>query len=317
MWTPAIFATSRGSHAPGARAATFTVAGDVRRGLEAAGFAVEKKPGFGASASGWRRFSDCRRPRRRCHRIYPYAAANPKRVAILGAGIAGAACAQALARRGIETIVLDAAPRAWRGRERQSGGLVMPRLDRGGGALSELFFAAYLSAVADLRSVSACSRACGVEQRAEPTDGALADLLNDPPLPADWFTAHANGALHPRAGLVGPQAAIKAMLSGAQLQLEAPATRSSPPATAGSFARPTTARCSEPLTASPVAVVGHDSCFFIVVVRGAPSSSNKNLGCPGAIGEGASQAMPAAAPAANNTTAAAACFHVPLTRRGG
>ena len=33
--------------APGARLATFSVAGDVRRRLEAAGFAVEKKPGFG------------------------------------------------------------------------------------------------------------------------------------------------------------------------------------------------------------------------------------------------------------------------------
>jgi tRNA 5-methylaminomethyl-2-thiouridine biosynthesis bifunctional protein len=47
MWTPALFSQIARLSARGARAATFTVAGDVRRGLEAVGFAVEKKPGFG------------------------------------------------------------------------------------------------------------------------------------------------------------------------------------------------------------------------------------------------------------------------------
>jgi tRNA 5-methylaminomethyl-2-thiouridine biosynthesis bifunctional protein len=47
MWTPEVFRHIARLSAPGARAATFSVAGDVRRGLEAAGFSVEKKPGYG------------------------------------------------------------------------------------------------------------------------------------------------------------------------------------------------------------------------------------------------------------------------------
>ena len=47
MWTPALFQHMRRLSAPGARFATFTAAGDVRRGLAEAGFAVGKAPGFG------------------------------------------------------------------------------------------------------------------------------------------------------------------------------------------------------------------------------------------------------------------------------
>jgi tRNA 5-methylaminomethyl-2-thiouridine biosynthesis bifunctional protein len=45
--------------APGARAATYTVAGQVRRDLALAGFTVERKPGFGAKRQ---RLEAVRRP---------------------------------------------------------------------------------------------------------------------------------------------------------------------------------------------------------------------------------------------------------------
>jgi tRNA 5-methylaminomethyl-2-thiouridine biosynthesis bifunctional protein len=47
MWREEILAAVAARSAPGARAATFTVAGAVRRGLAAAGFQVDKRPGFG------------------------------------------------------------------------------------------------------------------------------------------------------------------------------------------------------------------------------------------------------------------------------
>ena len=47
MWSAEAMAQVARLSAPNARAATYTVAGDVRRNLEAAGFAVEKKPGHG------------------------------------------------------------------------------------------------------------------------------------------------------------------------------------------------------------------------------------------------------------------------------
>src|SRR5579872_4649340 len=46
MWTPALMAQVAAKSAPGAVAATYTVAGEVRRALAAVGFAVERRPGF-------------------------------------------------------------------------------------------------------------------------------------------------------------------------------------------------------------------------------------------------------------------------------
>lgn len=221
--------------APGARVATFTVAGEVRRSLEAVGFEVAKRPGFGAK----RERLEARLKERGSsdpHRdateesaglkarapLYPYAACHPKRVAILGAGIAGAACAQALARRGVEAIVLEAAPTLGAGASGNPAGLVMPRLDRGEGALNEVFLAAYLHAIATYEETDGAFTPCGVEE-APDARGALADLLADPPLPLDWFAALPNGdALHPRAGLVRPGVAIAGMLREARLMCEAP-----------------------------------------------------------------------------------------------
>ena len=47
MWSPERLARIAELSAPGARLATFTVAGSVRRALADAGFAVERVPGFG------------------------------------------------------------------------------------------------------------------------------------------------------------------------------------------------------------------------------------------------------------------------------
>jgi tRNA 5-methylaminomethyl-2-thiouridine biosynthesis bifunctional protein len=223
MWSETVLHHVARLAAPRARVATFSVAGAVRRGLEAAGFDVEKKPGFGSKRE---RLEATRRdtPQQPSFPLYPYAAAKPRRVAILGAGIAGAACAHALARRGVETILLDAALQLGAGASGNPAGLVMPRLDRSG-ALSTLFLAAYIDAVSAYAALGEdVFTLCGVEERAEPRRAAaFADLLNDPPLPEDWFTRAANdAALHVRAGVVRPLEAIKAWTANAQVILESP-----------------------------------------------------------------------------------------------
>ncbi len=243
MWSPELLRQIARLSAPGARAATFTVAGDVRRGLEAAGFAVEKKPGFGKKRERLEAVllepltspptvmpesakladrADADRPSRS---FYPYAACNPKRVAVLGGGIAGASVAQALMQRGVDVVVLEAARELGAGASGNPAGLVMPRLDRGG-VLSEVYLAAYLHAVAAYEALGVFETR-GVEQRAQPGgEEALSDLLNDPPLPADWFSRLAQGAaLHAYAGVVRPQAAIKRMIEGATLICESPVQR--------------------------------------------------------------------------------------------
>lgn len=97
-WRNTLFVQMASASRPGATFATYSVAGDVRRGLAAAGFGISRKPGFGKKAEmlcgsvagQWR-------PR----------AVQRGEVGIVGAGLAGLSCADALARRGIRCTLFD------------------------------------------------------------------------------------------------------------------------------------------------------------------------------------------------------------------
>ena len=97
MWTPEIFRRIARLSAPGARLATFSAAGAVRRGLAEAGFAVEKRPGFGSKRECLAaRFTGPMAP----DEAPPWFAAPAPlapgtRVAVVGTGIAGRAAARA------------------------------------------------------------------------------------------------------------------------------------------------------------------------------------------------------------------------------
>lgn len=134
MWREEIMALVAARSAPGAHAATFTVAGAVRRGLSAAGFEVDKRPGFG-------------RKRERLEARLPGAVleAPPRKVAVVGAGIAGASAARALRALGCDPVVIDAqGPGA--GASGNPAALVTPRLDAGLGPLAHLFAQAFARA---------------------------------------------------------------------------------------------------------------------------------------------------------------------------
>jgi len=141
MWRQEVLdlvcARSRG----GARIATFTVAGAVRRGLVEAGAQVEKKPGFGAKRErleAWIEPALAASPR-------PYQD-KPPRVVIVGAGIAGAALARAFGREGSQVLVIDeAGPGA--GASGNPAALVTPRLDAGLGVAATLHAEAFARAV--------------------------------------------------------------------------------------------------------------------------------------------------------------------------
>ena len=137
MWRQDVLNLIAARSAPGARLATFTVAGAVRRGLGAAGFAVDKRPGFG-------------RKRERLEARAPGEPAAERRlapsVAIIGAGIAGAALARAFRALGAEAVVLD--PRGpGGGASGNPAGLVTPRLDAGLGPTARLYAQAFARAV--------------------------------------------------------------------------------------------------------------------------------------------------------------------------
>lgn len=94
MWSAAVFREIARLAQPGATLATFTVAGDVRRGLRAAGFEVERRPGFGHKREMLAgRFAG--------RSVTAKSRANRDRHAcIIGAGLAGTACAERLVARG-------------------------------------------------------------------------------------------------------------------------------------------------------------------------------------------------------------------------
>jgi tRNA 5-methylaminomethyl-2-thiouridine biosynthesis bifunctional protein len=131
MWTPEVFHHIARLSAPGAPLATFTAAGQVRRDLTAAGFAVEKRPGFGhkrESLAG-RLAPDARTPAADPTPWFRRATPIPDGpVAILGGGIAGAAMANALTRAGRTAVLLEAGPALAREGSGNPSALMKPRL---------------------------------------------------------------------------------------------------------------------------------------------------------------------------------------------
>lgn len=135
MWRDEVLALVAARSAPGARLATFTVAGAVRRGLAANGFAVEKRPGHG-------------RKRERLEARLPGATATPPppHVAVIGAGIAGAALARAFRALGARVDVIDHTDPA-AGASGNPAALVSPGLDASGGPVTNFYAQAYARAL--------------------------------------------------------------------------------------------------------------------------------------------------------------------------
>lgn len=107
--------------------ATYTVAGQVRRAAKDAGFAVERAAGFGKKREmlrGTRRLTAKDPETMRTHGAD---IALPRRVHVLGAGIAGASAAHAFARRGANVTVIDPAGTA-SGASGIEAAIVRPRL---------------------------------------------------------------------------------------------------------------------------------------------------------------------------------------------
>jgi tRNA 5-methylaminomethyl-2-thiouridine biosynthesis bifunctional protein len=154
MWRLDLLHLVAARSAPGARLASFTVAGQVRRDLQTAGFLVERLPGFGRK----RHRLEARGPGE------PLPRRAPPRVAVIGAGIAGASLARAFDALNVSARLYDGGgPVAG-----ASGGptaLVAPRLDAGLGDNAALFAQAFGRATALYDAVDGAVTGRGAEQR--------------------------------------------------------------------------------------------------------------------------------------------------------
>lgn len=144
MWSEALFAAMARLTRPQGTFATFTAAGFVRRGLQAAGFNVSKVKGHGKKRemlSGWREIGE------KAPHAAPWyhrpAADSPHDVAIVGGGVASAMLALALLRRGYQVTLYceDAQPAQGASGNRQAA--VYPLLNGRQDAIEQFFAHAF------------------------------------------------------------------------------------------------------------------------------------------------------------------------------
>ncbi|HEY1095816.1 MAG TPA: tRNA (5-methylaminomethyl-2-thiouridine)(34)-methyltransferase MnmD [Alphaproteobacteria bacterium] len=144
MWNDSLYQSmARLSHA-GTTLASFTAAGDVRRGLEAAGFTIERVSGFANKR----------------HRIVgtfngpaKTDIKTPQKIAIIGAGLAGATMAHALQRQGIDCTIFDRNPHSGLNASGNQLGLINPKLDVGHAAINDLGMSMYCFTLHRLRDM--------------------------------------------------------------------------------------------------------------------------------------------------------------------
>lgn len=219
MWGDWLWPELAKRSADQARVATFTVAGAVRRGLAEAGFNVEKKPGHG-------------RKRQRLEAVFTapeatvsVALKSSPRVAIIGAGIAGACAARVLHERGADITVFETANGPAEGTSGNPLALVMPRLDAGDTVQARLLIDAYLQAQTFYRDRPGCAPA---ETIHHPRNAAEQDrfqkLLSDPPLGLEQLEAIRNGGLlHKASQVIRPAHLLPALLEGLDVKWRTPA----------------------------------------------------------------------------------------------
>lgn len=124
MWEPALMKAVGRCARPGATLATYTTAHAVREALQSAGFELQVSAGFGRKRE---MLTGRYAPRWRVRRHEPPVAYDGARSAIVvGAGLAGSACANALARRGWSVEIIDSSPEP-RGASALPWGLMHPQ----------------------------------------------------------------------------------------------------------------------------------------------------------------------------------------------
>jgi tRNA 5-methylaminomethyl-2-thiouridine biosynthesis bifunctional protein len=150
LWSPAIMKELARLAAPGATLATWTVADAVRTGLAQAGFELAKRAGFGHK-------------REMLAGSFPGRTQDPttpeRHITIVGAGLAGASCAERLAALGWEVTVIERHAAPAREASGNAAGVMRPALHAEDTAIARLSRAAlgyamrHLAALAEDRDL--------------------------------------------------------------------------------------------------------------------------------------------------------------------
>lgn len=190
VWSPHVMKRLARLSNRSATLATWSAAGAVREGLTAAGFVVEKRPGFGHKREMLSARYAPRWPARRTPQ--PVEARAERHAIVIGAGLAGAAVTERLARRGWRIDLIDRRPPAAGAGDRLAG-VFHPHVSRDDCILSRLARAGYLYALSQWRALERAGHTlawerCGVLQlagRAKDEDW-MAAAIAGPGYPADY-----------------------------------------------------------------------------------------------------------------------------------
>lgn len=146
MWSEPVLAQLARASRSGATLATYTSAGWVRRGLQQAGFEVERVPGFGRKREMVCGTLSSSFPRRRESSEGMIRA--PRSAIVIGGGIAGCAAAHALAQRGVKVTLLERTPHLASAASGNPRGILHARFGAGMNALHRFVLASYGHALA-------------------------------------------------------------------------------------------------------------------------------------------------------------------------
>ncbi len=229
MWSDRLLAQLPRLCAPGARLATWSVASALRQALSAAGFEVHKAPGFGGKRDiTLAHFAPRFAPPEPAGRL---AQPTAREVAVVGAGLAGAAAARALARQGLAVTVFDRLPAPAMATSGNAGGLFHSVLHADDGAHARWLRAAALATERLLRPLVAAGALPGAvdgllrgERRLSVAQmQALLDAQAQPPEHVAVHWPGLNGAeaawRFSGGGWVAPAALVSHWLRQAQAQL--------------------------------------------------------------------------------------------------
>lgn len=163
MWSEPLFELITQLSKTGTTFATFTAAGDVRRGLQDKGFSIKKAPGFGKkremlygiynSAPQANISTDQNNaPKKtkskgvRAPWSLPPKIKRPDKVIVIGGGLAGTSTARALAERGISVTLVERHPKLAQEASGNAQGMLYTKLSPQDGLLNQFTLSSFLYA---------------------------------------------------------------------------------------------------------------------------------------------------------------------------
>ena len=221
---------------PGATVATWSISRPMRKALAAQGFEVNLAPGFASKPEMTvARYAPRHTPQRPAGR--EPLAPRARRAIVLGAGLAGAGCALALAREGVACTVVDAAGAPAQRSSGNPAGLFHGTVNPDDGPHARFNRAAALATQARVAELGLPHQRGLLRLETRLATAAMQGALGYvEPLAADAASALAGTRLaqpawfYPGGGALSPGAYVAAMLeaSGATLRLDTPVAALAP-----------------------------------------------------------------------------------------